>query len=71
MDYRVELEDLVAVLVKEGGSDLHIGEGRQPVIRAAGFLIPLIKKEVTTRQEAQSYLDMMLTPENKKLFIIN
>ena len=68
MDYRHELEEFVTVLVGEAGSDLHLAEGRYPVIRVAGFLVPLVKKPILTRVAVTGFLDAMLTPENKVLF---
>ena len=68
MDYKSQLDDLVSVLLKEGGSDLHIAEGRYPVIRVGGFLIPLLKKDLTTNQVILGFLDNMLVPDNKAIF---
>jgi Tfp pilus assembly pilus retraction ATPase PilT len=36
-DYKKFLNELVATVVKEGASDLHMSEGRSPIIRVAGF----------------------------------
>ncbi len=68
MDYRHELDDYVAVLSKEGGSDLHLSEGRYPIIRVSAFLVPLVKKSILTRDAIKSFMDLMLTPDNQKLF---
>ncbi|HEY4499368.1 MAG TPA: PilT/PilU family type 4a pilus ATPase [Candidatus Paceibacterota bacterium] len=68
MDYRRELDDYVSNLSREGGSDLHLSEGRYPVIRVSGSLVPLIKKAVLTREVIEGFMEVMLTPENKKLF---
>ena len=37
------LDELVDIAVKEGASDLHLAEGRTPVIRVSNFLIPMVK----------------------------
>lgn len=71
MDNKKELDELVSILVREGGSDLHLAEGRYPVIRVSSFLIPLIKKTATSHSEISGFLDIMLSGENKKLFIEN
>lgn len=63
-----ELSDLVLTVVKEGGSDLHISTGRHPTVRVSGFLIPLLKKEPSTKEEVMNILDVLLTPENKEIF---
>lgn len=68
MDYRRELDDFVGILMREGGSDLHIAEDRYPVIRVSGFLVPLVKKAMFPRASIEGFLDVMLSGENKKLF---
>jgi len=66
--YKLLLEDLINTVYKEGGSDLHLSEGRYPVIRVDGVLIPLIKKEVLSGEQIQSFLDELLTPVNREKF---
>ncbi len=68
-DYKKELEDLMLTLIKEDGSDLHISEGRPPVIRVSGLLIPLVKRPVVTRDVARGMLQILLSAENKQIFI--
>jgi twitching motility protein PilT len=68
MEYRKILEDLVSVVVAEGGSDLHIAENRHPIIRVSGSLIPLIKKDVMNRETISGILNFLLTDSNKKTF---
>ncbi len=62
------LDRLIETVVKEGGSDLHLSEGRVPVIRVAGFLIPLVNEKVLTRSDMEEFLGGMLSEENKKEF---
>lgn len=69
MDYKKELEDLIEYVIKEGGSDLHIAEGRQPTIRVSGLLIPLIKKPKLSKADSAGFLGELLTPENRKIFL--
>ena len=35
-DYKQEIKDLISLLVKEDASDLHLSQGRTPIIRACG-----------------------------------
>ena len=44
MDYKAKLEELILIVIREGGSDLHLGTGRVPVIRVSGELIFLVKQ---------------------------
>jgi twitching motility protein PilT len=67
-DYKKRIEDLVDILSGEGGSDLHLCEGRSPVIRVSGFLIPLIKFPALTRADMEGFLDEMLADDSKKSF---
>lgn len=62
------LNALVDVMVKEGASDLHLSEGRPPVIRVSGFLIPLTKYAVLTKEDMESFLSSLLTELNQKEF---
>lgn len=68
-DYKKELDDLVSTVQKEGGSDLHLAEGRNPTIRVAGSLIPILKKEPFTKDDIWGVLDIFFTPENKRSFL--
>jgi len=66
MNYKQEFNDLVQILLKEGGSDIHLGEGRKPIIRVNGNLIPLANKEEYSNDDVYGILDVILSTENKK-----
>lgn len=69
MNYKQELNELIGVVLNENGSDLHLGEGRRPIIRANGELIPLSNKSPASREYIYGMLDELLTTENKKRFL--
>jgi twitching motility protein PilT len=69
MDHKTELDDLIMTTIKEGASDLHLSEGRHPTIRVAGVLLPLIRKEVLTKEDTLSFADHLLSKENKAKFL--
>lgn len=69
IDYKKELDELIDYVIKEGGSDIHFSEGRQPTIRVSGFLIPLVKKAKLSGADTIGFLTELLTPEDKKLFL--
>ena len=48
MDYKKEFEELILNVIRENGSDLHLGAGRVPAIRVCGELIFLVKHPVLT-----------------------
>jgi twitching motility protein PilT len=62
------LNDLVAIVVKEGASDLHLSEGRPPVIRVTSFLIPLTKLAPLSRADMEGLLSALLPELSKKEF---
>ena len=64
MDYKKKLEELILIVIREGGSDLHLGAGRVPVIRVTGELIFLVKQEVFTNEDMVGMLGEVL-PKTK------
>jgi twitching motility protein PilT len=67
MEYKKEIEELVTTVVHEGASDLHLSEGRNPLIRVSGGLIPLIKKPVLTNADMLGFIQEFLSEKNKKI----
>ncbi len=67
MDYKKEIEELTNLILKENASDLHLSEGRVPIIRAMGNLIPLMKRPVLSKADLQGFLKVFLTEDNKQL----
>ncbi len=67
MDYKKELEELVGLLLKEEASDLHLSMGRNPIIRVASNLIPLVKEEVLTEADIKGFMNVLLSPANKEM----
>ena len=64
------LDKLVEIVVKEGGSDLHISESKPPVIRVSKFLIPLAKIPSISKEDMAGLLSILLNSEDKKEFEI-
>lgn len=58
------LEELLDLVVAEGGSDLHICAGRPPTLRVAGALIPMEKYPALTGAETEAMLKNIV-PENR------
>jgi len=61
------IDTLLSRVLSEGASDIHITEGRSPVLRIYGELAPLVEEGEVSRDEIQQYLDQLLTPNNKDL----
>lgn len=62
------LKELVDIVSKEGASDLHLAEGRPPVIRVSGFLIPLVKLPALSKEDLDGIFSITLSPINKAEF---
>lgn len=69
MDYKSKLSGLIDHLIEENASDLHLAEGRQPMMRVASSLIPLVKEEVISRTDIKGFLDELLSPRHKEKFL--
>ena len=60
MDYKTKLEELITNVIRENGSDLHLGAGRVPAIRVSGELIFLQKNPVMTKEDMLGILGEVL-----------
>jgi len=69
MDYERELDDLVSIVAQESASDLHLSEGRYPTIRISGFLVPLTKKQLLTKEHTLGLFSAMVTKDVRDLFL--
>src|SRR6201984_3059862 len=61
------LDQFLRVIVNQGGSDLHIGEGQPPKMRKHGDIAP-IREEPVTHDEALSMLSEICGPHSWKIF---
>lgn len=69
MNYELEIKDLVDILVKEGGSDLHFSVGHQPNARISTELISFLKKPILTKQDTAGFLQSMVGREKFTKFL--
>lgn len=69
MDTKKLFDSLIQTVIKEGASDLHIAEGRQPFIRVGGFLVPLLAIKALTHEQILGILDVLISPEYKQVFM--
>ena len=63
-----DLDTLIELLVKEGASDLHISEERNPYIRISSQLAPLLKYPKFTKALMESILSKTLSDLKKEMF---
>ncbi|MCX6753263.1 MAG: PilT/PilU family type 4a pilus ATPase [Candidatus Nomurabacteria bacterium] len=68
MDYQKTLEELILTVIREGGSDLHLGAGRVPAVRVAGELIFLVKMPVFSKEDMIAILNLLIGKEKIDLF---
>lgn len=68
-NYKQDFEDLIQVVLKESASDLHIAEDRQPIIRVAGFLIPMAAHPPLSKQDVGGILEQILDEKKKAIFL--
>ena len=71
MNYQEELQELIELVVREGGSDLHFSKGYPPIVRVNGTLIPLLKKPKLAEEDTQGFITELLRPEQKERFLEN
>ncbi|MFZ2149826.1 MAG: PilT/PilU family type 4a pilus ATPase [Minisyncoccia bacterium] len=68
MDYKKNLEELILNVIRENGSDLHLGAGRVPSIRVSGELISLAKHPVLTQEDVLGFLSEILSEKKIESF---
>lgn len=69
MDYKKEIEELILTLIRENGSDLHLGAGRVPAIRVAGELTFLVKRKVLSKEDMIEISKQLLDKKNFEKFL--
>lgn len=71
MEYKKKLEELILIVIREGGSDLHLGVEKVPAIRVAGELIFLLKHPVLSKEDITGILEEILGKAKLNKFIEN
>lgn len=71
MDFKQEIEELVLTIIRENGSDLHLGAGRVPAIRVAGELTFLVNHKVLEKEDMIGILEQILDKQKVEKFIQN
>ena len=65
MDYNSKLNTLIEAVIREQGSDLHIGSGRIPMMRVVGSLVQIVNQEPLTQIEVIEMIKIMVQSETK------
>jgi twitching motility protein PilT len=58
------LAGLLDTVIAEGGSDLHLSVGSNPIVRISGQLVPLLQEKVLTDEETRTTLKAIV-PESR------
>jgi twitching motility protein PilT len=69
MDHKKEIEELILTVIRENGSDLHVGAGRKPALRVSGELIFLEKHPVFTKDDMVQILKELVDEQKVKKFL--
>jgi twitching motility protein PilT len=59
---------LLDIVVREGGSDLHLSAGTSPMIRVSGSLVPLLQQPPLTAEETDQILKSITPPNRFPIF---
>ncbi len=68
-EHKKMLDELLENVIAEGGSDIHLSDGRQPSVRVTGSLLPLVKYPVLTDEDMHGIAKALLSPENLEIFL--
>lgn len=68
MNHEKVLKELFTKVIEEGGSDIHLSEGRVPIIRVAGILIPLQDRPAISKKDAEAFLEILFKSHSSKRF---
>lgn len=63
----VDLDAILATLIKKNASDMHLVAGHPPMMRVYGELLPVQNKPLTA-EEVSGLIDNLLLPEQKERF---
>lgn len=61
-NYQQNLETLLDLVIQNGASDLHLGEGRHPFIRTNGELTPIVQYPQLSKEDIVGILTIMVRP---------
>lgn len=68
-DYKKMIDELIATVLQEEASDLHLADGRTPIMRVSGSLIPILKHPVLSKFDIKGIMDELLDEEKKTRFL--
>lgn len=67
----MDISNLLAEVVKNKASDLHLLVGLAPMLRIDGILSPVANTQPLSDQDVDSYVSAVLPPDQKELLLVN
>lgn len=67
-DYKALLEKYISNVVQQNASDLHLSEGRVPIIRVSGVLVPLLSEQKLSRADIEGIASIIMPKEAQDRF---
>lgn len=67
----MDLDKILSILIQNKASDLHLQPGLPPMMRVDGELAPLPSFIMLTREDVETLIYKILTPEQKELLLAN
>ena len=58
------ITELLDIVIREGGSDLHLSVGSHPIVRVSGTLVPLVQQPILTAEQTEKMLHAIV-PEQR------
>lgn len=68
-DYRTQLDGYIDRVIKEGASDLHLSEGRHPIMRVSGSLVSFTESSELTTETIRGLLSELINPKKQEEFL--
>jgi len=69
INYTSKLKDLLSVAIREKASDLHISANQYPILRISGRLIPLLKEEKVSAEDAKGLAFELMLEDQRQRFL--
>lgn len=69
MDHKKNFDELIEVLINQNGSDLHVGEGRVPVVRVNGELLALVAHTPFSKEDMEGMMHAIMSEAQHTQFI--
>lgn len=68
-DYQKELDAIIAQILEEKASDLHLSIGAHPLIRVSGTLIPLLKKPILNEHDLDAFVQILMRKDQYERYL--